>query len=524
MIRIGKINLYLMLLALTLPVLAHSDALRSDLGNACPYISHHAISDSIRLQSSDVACLGTDPVITVTGTDITWYADAAKSVRLAQGNTYHSAPLHETTTFYLTQSVNGVESSVTPIVIEIVTAILVDIKTTPASCGKKDGTLTLVGEGGSERYPVQFKLDDGELQTSGTFTNLAAGTYLLTTQAGECFGTKEVTIQQQPSPVISAIDSVSPRCGNADGSLRIAAYRGNGTLKYSIDGLNFDTNNLFENLAGGEYTVAVRDDAQCMVSQTVSLKQSRTLQLNEIEVIPTDCGQPNGKVILPSVTGNGALLYSITGLAEQSLNYFDSLQSGRYKVSVRDEDGCTAGKEVVVADSQGPTIIHIDTQQPECELASGAIAISAGGVKNYVYSLDGIEFQQDSLFEKLAASTYVVTVKDENGCIARQNVDLSSSCSQQIFIPSAFSPNGDGINDAWAVFFSTAVIHIQEIAIFSRWGEIVYHSEPGNVSSGYAMWDGRYKGNFARGVFTYRMLVKFSNGSDRTFTGTVLTL
>ena len=73
-------------------------------------------------------------------------------------------------------------------------------------------------------------------------------------------------------------------------------------------------------------------------------------------------------------------------------------------------------------------------------------------------------------------------------------------------------------------FFSTAAIDIQEIAIFSRWGEIVYHSEPGNVSSGYAMLDGRYKGNFARGIFTYRMLVKFSNGSDRTFTGTVLTL
>lgn len=169
--------------------------------------------DSIVIQSRDVSCRGTDPILTVSGQNITWYADAGKSIRLAQGNTYHSAPLDATTTFYVTQNRNGIESAVQSIIIEIVDPFLLEAKITPASCGKKDGTITVVGKGGTKRYPLNFQINDAPLQTSPFFSNLSGGSYKLRIWAAGCFGTSNVTVGQEPTPLIAAIDSIAPNWG-----------------------------------------------------------------------------------------------------------------------------------------------------------------------------------------------------------------------------------------------------------------------------------------------------------------------
>ncbi|CAN0079574.1 unnamed protein product, partial [Phaeothamnion confervicola] len=262
-------------------------------------------TDTISLLSDDVTCRGGDPILTVSGKDVIWYADVQKKTLLAKGNTYHSASLDTTTTFYVTQKVSGVESDVKAIIIEVVEAFLVDLKTVPARCGKNDGTMTIKAKGGTERYPVRFKLDNGPLQTASTFTNLAPGTYKLTLQAAKCTGWIDVKIGQQSAPTISNIDSVAPRCGKNDGSIRVAAYGGNGNLTYSLNGVDFFTSNIFNDLSGGNYMVTVRDDSLCSASQEVVIKKSIALTLNSIDVHDTSCGQANGMIKLTGAEGNG---------------------------------------------------------------------------------------------------------------------------------------------------------------------------------------------------------------------------
>lgn len=481
--------------------------------------------DTISLLSDDVTCRSGDPILTVSGKDVTWYADAQKKTLLAEGNTFHSASLDTTTTFYVTQRVDGVESDVKAIIIEVVEAFLVDLKTTPAKCGKNDGTIMVKAKGGTDRYPVRFKLDNGPLQTASTFTDLAPGTYKLTLQAAKCTGSIDVKIEQQAAPIIAQIDSVAPQCGKNDGSIRIAAYGKNGTLSYSLNGIDFFASNIFNDLSGGNYMVTVRDDSLCSASLQVVIKKSIALKITSIDVYDTSCGQANGVIKLTGAEGNGTLNYTITGAKPQLSNSFINLPGGIYDVVVTDELGCTATKSVTVGKSQGPAIANTRLKQPACNSSDGQITLSATGPGSVTFSLNSINYQMDSTFTDLPAGKYVVTVKNNEGCIIQQAVKLEDTCGKTVFIPSAFTPNDDGINDDWAIYFTSPTVEIEEMTIFNRWGEVILHSRPGSVTSGATIWDGKYKGQQALGVFVYQLLIKMSaQQASYVYRGQVSTL
>ncbi|CAN5361434.1 hypothetical protein BH09BAC4_BH09BAC4_09810 [soil metagenome] len=133
-------------------------------------------SDSIVLQSRDSYCRGGNPFLRVTGTNVTWYADASKKIKLAEGNTYQAPSLDQTTTFYLTQTLAEVETPAVAITIEIVEAFLRNIVTTPATCGKNDGLISVTATGGTAHNPLYYSLNRGPAQRSPVFTNLAPGT------------------------------------------------------------------------------------------------------------------------------------------------------------------------------------------------------------------------------------------------------------------------------------------------------------------------------------------------------------
>lgn len=465
-------------------------------------------ADTISLISDDATCRGGDPILIVTGQDVTWYADAQKSTILAKGNTYHSFALDKTTTFYVTQKVNGIESAVKAITIEVVEAFLVDLKAVPAKCGKNDGSIMIKAKGGTDRYPVRFNLNDGPFQTTSTFTGLAPGTYKLAFQVAKCTGWIDVEIGQQPTPTISNIDSVAPKCGKNDGSIRIAAHGGNGSLSYSLNGADFFASNIFSDLSGGKYIVTVRDDSLCAVSQEIMIKKSIALRLNSIDVRDTSCGQANGMINLAAAEGNGTLSYSVKGGQPRTSDSLPDLAAGIYDVIVTDEHGCSASESVTIGKSQGPVIDSIDLQQPTCNSTDGQITVSATGPGSVTFSLDSVNYQQDRSFIDLAPGNYLVTVKDDAGCTIQRNVKLDQTCGKALLIPSAFTPNDDGINDSWSIYFPSPTVEIEEIIIYNRWGEVVLQSRPGNITTGSAIWDGKYKGKVVRGVFAYKLLIK----------------
>ena len=117
---------------------------------------------------------------------------------------------------------------------------------------------------------------------------------------------------------------------------------------------------------------------------------------------------------------------------------------------------------------------------------------------------------------------YTLLITDENGCDASDEVLLTISKNRNVYIPNAFSPNGDGINDVFYIFARGDVSQILEFKIFDRWGELVFEDEkfpPNDPAHG---WDGIFHGKMMNpAVFAYMAKVEFVDGVVELFKGDV---
>ena len=118
--------------------------------------------------------------------------------------------------------------------------------------------------------------------------------------------------------------------------------------------------------------------------------------------------------------------------------------------------------------------------------------------------------------------TYSVRVTNISGCTASDTINIKSNCSNDIWLPNAFSPNNDGINDVFYVRANPNNTTIERFIIFNRWGNKVFEADnilPDDITAG---WDGTYKGKVDQlEVYGYEVIAKFSNGEKRTLKGNV---
>jgi gliding motility-associated-like protein len=118
-------------------------------------------------------------------------------------------------------------------------------------------------------------------------------------------------------------------------------------------------------------------------------------------------------------------------------------------------------------------------------------------------------------------SFYSVVVTNLFGCIATDTIFINSLCkSAQVFIPNAFTPDGDGLNDVLMV--RGKGVTIKSFRIFNRWGELVFEKEnfyPNELKYG---WDGKVRGVPATpDVFVYTAEVFCDNGIPYTYKGNI---
>ncbi|MEI6087341.1 MAG: gliding motility-associated C-terminal domain-containing protein [Bacteroidota bacterium] len=119
----------------------------------------------------------------------------------------------------------------------------------------------------------------------------------------------------------------------------------------------------------------------------------------------------------------------------------------------------------------------------------------------------------------------ICTATNLFGCKTIDTISIKTFCpNSEIFIPNAFSPDGDGINDMLFVQGSGIKL-IKSFRIYSRWGELVFEKNnflPGDPSNG---WDGKIRGKAAaQDVFVYICEAICEKGIPATFKGNVTVL
>jgi gliding motility-associated-like protein len=118
---------------------------------------------------------------------------------------------------------------------------------------------------------------------------------------------------------------------------------------------------------------------------------------------------------------------------------------------------------------------------------------------------------------------YYVIISDSAGyCPITDGVTvITPSCQQcQIAIPTAFSPNNDGRNDLFRVFFECQP-ESYLIAVYDRWGQLIYQSD--NLTDG---WDGYYR-NIPQPIGVYTYFIHYREAgtkADKSMTGNITLL
>ena len=163
--------------------------------------------------------------------------------------------------------------------------------------------------GGTEwDAPVQYSLDGVNWQASGTFNNIPAGSYWVKMRDASCIDSISVNVAQAfPDLLISSLTTTDATCSGApDGTITITASGGNSSYSYSIDGVNFQSSNLF-NVSGGSQTVTIKDGNGCLATQATNIPLNNHVTV-DAGANPTIC--EGTSVILPAISNAASFVWT----------------------------------------------------------------------------------------------------------------------------------------------------------------------------------------------------------------------
>jgi len=199
-----------------------------------------------------------------------------------------------------------------------------------------------------------------------------------------------------------------------------------------------------------------------------------------------------------------------------------------YNVSVRDINDCVFGGQVRV--NRPDSTLLISTEDSSIELGDTVhlfvrMPINAPDNPRVTWSpSDGLSC--DTCYQPIArpmqTTLYTVTIVGDDGCPSRSEVLITVDKKRDIFVPNAFTPNNDGVNDIFMVFGRNGVARIDRMVIFDRWGELVFSVENAPINFRGFGWDGTFKGRpLNPAVFVYYIELTYLDGVKEVLKGDV---
>ncbi len=382
---------------------------------------------------------------------------------------------------------SGCVSSVIFTITQPTTALSVSLVTsTPATCGNNNGSATVSASGGTvgTGYTYSWAPSGGN---NASASGLGANTYTVTaTDGNSCATTFLVVVTNSTGPTVSISSQINVNCNGGNTGSATASATGTGNLTYSWSG-GGGTNSTANNLAAGTYTVTVTDGSSCTNTAIVTITQGPAIVVTTTST-PSNCATNTGTASAGASGGTGSLTYSWSAPGG-STQMISNLGAGTYTVTVTDSLGCVQTASTSVSTTGGPTA----NAGNSVVITSGSTTIlngsgSAGATFLWTPSSTlSCNTCPNPTAAPTQTTTYTLTVT-LNGCSTSDTVTvfIDILCGE-LFVPTAFSPNGDNQNDILYVF-GNCITNLQ-FAIFDRWGEKVF--ETTNQLEG---WDGTFNG------------------------------
>lgn len=396
---------------------------------------------------------------------------------------------------------------------------------------------------------------------------LSTTVYTVTgTDVNSCTNAASVTIDvDSMSLTAPLINTVQPGCTTATGSITINAPVAN-AYQYSIDGMNYQPSNFFPNLTGGSYSVTVRNGYGCTSSPVVIDIVSITSPLiQSIDTAACESLMYNGITYTTSAIINDTLknqsgcdsvvrTINIQINPRPQLNVSadhiicsgssTTLTASAFNVFVQ-WLGFGAGNSITVTPGITTTYAAVATSANGCsDTAFTTVTVSdfyltlfaspnsvISGMTSSLFTTANSSYQiigwkPATIFHNQFASSQslitdsslliTVVARSNSGCIDSASVIITVNPLNDLFIPNAFTPNGDGKNDVFRVLGEK--IQKFDMKIYNRWGQLIFSSNERLKG-----WDGNFAGKHQpTGNYVYVLKATLQNGNTINKKGTIL--
>ena len=311
-----------------------------------------------------------------------------------------------------------------------------------------------------------------------TISPTLSGNYWVVASIGTCTDTDTITINFTPLPIVNLGPDQSICNGN---SVTLNAGNPGDTYLWSTGAVT----QTISVSAAGTYYVQVQNGT-CTGRDTIIVNAN----VSPIVNLGPDLTLCNGMDTALNA-GNAGMTYHWSN-GETSQRIVIST-SGTYWVQV-DNNGCI-GSDTANVTIAPPLTVNLG---PDTVICPGdQMTIDAGiGYASYFWIPGG----QSSHFIIInQPGTYGITVVDTNGCIARTSIWIDDFCPSDLYIPSAFAPDGNNLNGLFMAYGENIMAF--HMYVFNRWGQQVFDSE--DISKG---WDGTFNGNpVPQDTYVYRV-------------------
>lgn len=330
--------------------------------------------------------------------------------------------------------------------------VVISVSTNSLLCGTTaNGSATVTSVTGTAG-PFTYSWTPSA-QTTSVATNLAAGNYTVkVTDASNCAISQSVFINA-PSVSITAANTT---CTLSTGSATVSGVTGGSGAPYTYSWTpSAQTSSVATNLAAGNYTVTVRDNANCAITGMTSILSNQpTLTVATSSLL---CGTTaNGSATVTSVTG-AAGPYTYTWMpSAQTNSVATNLAAGVYSVTVKATGGCSVTQTLTI---DKPSI-SIGITNATCKgQPTGSATVTAvnGGVSPYSYSWDSgtmSNISNTSTVSGLIDDSYTLTVVDANSCITTTVITITAP-NQLSATTTATNATCSGINDGKATVIAS---------------------------------------------------------------------
>ncbi len=397
--------------------------------------------------------------------------------------------------------------------------------------GDTNGSVTISAKGGTGPYNYFWPQQN---VTGSTINNLSPGNIpVQITDARNCRLDTFIVINEPPLLIVQVDPTLISNIGCSginDGQIGVIVEGGNtGAKNYKWSHGGSD-GPIASGLAPGTYTVTVTDSKGCLATASYTLSEPEPI----VAVIPTPdepaCfGQTTFLSVSSATGGSGrGYTFSVDNGPVTPIGGSIPVLAGIRQIVVFDDKGCSFQTSITIRQPDPvevilPEVIEIDlgdtiNLDPE--------VISALNINSYDWT-NGNSLSCSNCLNPAAfpsnSTNYRLLVTDANGCTASGTVRVQVNKRRYVFIPDAFTPNGDGLNDIFSIFTGKGVAEIESFRIYNRWGALLYQQDfIAPELSAETGWDGRFNGEMMdMGIFIYTASIRFQDGTVLLYRGEV---